>query len=172
VRVPLIFIVWDKVLVHQDFYQKEVQFVIVGLLIKPQVINFLDEWKNLLALEGWADILRSHAQLSFAYFDELVRVRAHVVVSTLALSFHELKITIDDVDKEVCQRDQVISPAEQVSFESIFATKDQITFEAVYLSFLIMGTIDLTISGAQPKINDFERVELSELLWQMSCSTH
>jgi hypothetical protein len=158
--------------VHQNFDQKEVQFVIVGLLFEPQAIYLLNEWKNLLALEGWTDILRSHAQLSFADFDELIRIRAHVVVSTLALSFHELEIAIDNVDEEICQRNQVISPAEQVPLESIFTTKNQIPLETIHLGLLVMVTIYITVSGAQPKINEFELVELSEFLWQMTCFTN
>ena len=159
-------------MVHQDFDQKEVQFAVVGLLVEPQAVYLLNEWKYLLALKGWADILGSHSQLSLADFDELVWVRAQVVVSALVLSFHELKIAIDNVDEEVSQRDKVISPAEQVPFESIFAAKDQISLEAVHLGLLAMVTICITVSGAQPKINDFERVELSEFVWQMSCSSH
>ena len=81
------------------------KLVVIWFLIECEAVNLLDKGQKKSTLVGWAYVFGLHGQFCFANLDEVIGVRALVVVPTLALALHELEVAIHDVDEEVSQRD-------------------------------------------------------------------
>lgn len=120
----VVFVVWDRILIHKDFFKQEQEFGVVGLLRVSIGVDFLDKCQKMvspsLGSRVSAKLLRTH--FHFGLGDNL-----QYLLSTLILYFAYKgeSFIIKHIYYDVNKGNQVVTATRDLEFESTEASKKE-----------------------------------------------
>lgn len=164
--VPVIDFVGRHVEVEENLDEVELEFVVIWLLLEFEFEDLVDEWNEALAfLTVLGELLGVDSILDFLNMGEFLLLSLLRLFPIIVGK--EYEVAIDQVQEEVNQRNQVVSPAQSVQLKSVLAGKNQVALEQLLLLFWNMGSVWLDIFFRKPKINDLDFMQAIFVAWQL-----
>lgn len=160
--IPVVDVVGLAALGFQALEERTFQLGVVRRLLKLVGEGLLQEWQQGESLWRFAEHPWRHLVLERLDPLELGLVEL-LVVCGLGLRFtvfcQEGKVTINEVEKQVRERDQIVSPAVGQKVEAVLAGEDEVSLEEpLFGGGDVLTGLGYVLHG-ESKINDLDLVE-------------
>ena len=179
VLIPVVGLGRGLVQVKDSFDKLELQLVVVWSLIEAKLEDVLDEWLEdlgfwALAQKLWSeDVLELFDPLELLLLLLSLLLFAQLLIVLLVfVSLEEWKVSVDDVNQEVAEGDQIVPSALGQQVEGVLTGEDDVALEGSMLLHLDVVAVSVVVSLGKPKVDHSDLVQGSVVIRELSSVTN